>query len=310
MKIYRYTPGTDLGQKTVVALGFFDGVHEGHRRLLATARDAAEKNGLRFTVFTFESKVGFKGNSVIYSTEEKMSIFESLGVETVVLADFSEISSICAEKFVKDCLFRDMGCRLAVAGSDFCYGKGRGGNSKTLADTLRTLGAECIIEEEHKIDGEKISTTKIKELLALGRVKEASKYLGFPYHIVCGVERGRGVGRSLGFPTVNSKLESTTAELRRGVYRTAVEIEGKLYTGVTNIGTCPTFAEREIHAETYIVNYSGNLYGEKIRIFFLGYLREEKKFESPNELIMQINVDKKQAIQENGDLTWQAIGQN
>ena len=310
MKIYRYTPGVSLGEKTAVALGFFDGVHEGHRRLLATAKAAAEKNRLLFTVFTFESKSGFKGNAVIYPTEEKLALFESLGVEAVVISDFSEIANICAQRFVKDCLFRDMGCRVAVAGFDFCYGKGRGGNAKTLSESLAELGAECIIESEHRIDGEKISTTKIKELLASGQVKEARRYLGFPYHITCEVERGRGVGRRLGFPTVNSKIDTNITPLRRGVYRTAVEIEGKLYTGVTNIGTCPTFPEREIHAETYIVNYSGDLYGEKIRILFLGYLREEKRFGSPDELIMQINVDKIRALEENGDLTWQAIGQN
>ena len=98
--------------------------------------------------------------------------------------------------------------------------------------------------------------------------------------------------------------------LRHGVYRTAVEISGELYTGITNIGTCPTFEAREAHAETYIIGYSGSLYGKKIRILFLARLRDEKKFNSPQELIMQINIDKNTAIKENGELRWQDFGQS
>lgn len=310
MKIYRYTQGMRLCESTAVALGFFDGVHEGHRRLLKTARDAAREKGLSFAVFTFTPKIGFKGQSVIYPTEEKLALLESLGVEIAILADFSEISCIYAKDFVEKCLFGDMGCRLAVAGYDFCYGKGREGNAKSLCESLAMLGAECIIESEHKIDGEKISTTKIKELLSSGNVAKAYEYLRLPYHLICMVERGRGVGRKLGFPTVNSKIDPAFAILRRGVYRTAVEIGEKLYTGVTNVGICPTFEEREVHAETYIVDYDGNLYGEKIRVLFLDFLREEKKFNSPEELIMQINIDKSRAIKANGDLKWLEIGQN
>ena len=308
MKIYRYTPGESIGEKTVIALGFFDGVHEGHRRLFATAKAAAEKRGLTFTVFTFSAVGGIKGNTLIYSNDEKLSLLEKAGVEAVVIADFSNISGFSPEEFVRGCLYRDLGCRLAVAGYDFRFGKNRGGDAAYLAQTLKSLGSECIIEEEHKINGEKISTTKIKELLALGMVEEAQIFLGHPYFIIGKVEHGRGAGAGLGFPTVNTKLDGERAPLCRGVYRTAVEISGELYTGVTNVGTCPTFDEREIHAETYIVGYSGSLYGDTVKIFFLGYLREERKFSSPEELIMQINVDKNIAIKENGDLTWQAIG--
>ena len=310
MKIYKYTHGETIPEKTVIALGFFDGVHEGHRRLLAAAKRAAEEKELTFAVFTFRTVCGVKGKTVIYSDEEKLTLFRELGVEAVILADFADISGISADSFIKDCLFHDMGCRVAVCGYDFRFGKGRVGDAKLLSDTLLSLGAECIIEDEHKLYGEKISTTKIKELLAAGDVGEARLFLGYPYFMLASVEHGRGVGQKLGFPTVNTTLSPERAPLRRGVYRTAVSISGKLYTGVTNVGTCPTFEERAVHAETYIVGYSGDLYGEKIRIFFLGFLRDEKKFSTPEELIMQINVDKNKAIKENGELTWQEIGLN
>lgn len=310
MKIYNYTPGVSINEETAVALGYFDGVHAGHRRLLATAKKAANKKRLLFTVFTFTSGSGIKENQHIYSTEEKLALFEEMGVEAVILADFSEISGISAEDFVKNCLYRDMGCRVAICGFDFRYGKGRMGDTASLNKDLASLLAQCIVEPEHRINGEKISSTKIKQLLSLGNVEDAAEFLGRPYQLTCEVERGRGVGKKLGFPTTNTKIDCNRAPLKRGVYRTAVEISGKLYTGITNIGTCPTFKEREIHAETYIVGYSGNLYGETIRIHFLGYLRDERKFASPEELTMQINIDKNIAIKENGELTWQVIGQS
>ena len=310
MEIYNYTPGMNIGKKTAVALGYFDGVHAGHRKLLSTAKQVATEKGLLFTVFTFVSEFGIKGSGTIYSNEEKLEIFKSIGVEAVVLARFSDISKTPAESFVRDCLYKDMGCRVAIAGFDFGYGCGRTGNAQTLKASLASLGAECVIEPEHRIDGEKISSTKIKELLSSGNVSEANRHLGFPYQLICEVEHGRGVGKSLGFPTVNTKIDTYRAKILRGVYRTAVEISGKLYTGITNIGTCPTFPEREVHAETYIIGYSGSLYGKKIRILFLGRMRDEKKFDTPEELIMQINIDKNRAIKENGDLTWQEIGQS
>ena len=310
MKIYSYTPGMNLPEETVVALGFFDGVHEGHRRLLSTAKKTAEEKKITFAVFTFRASCGIKGNSLIYTDDEKLSLFQDIGVEAVILADFSDISGVSADGFVRDCLFRDMGCRVAVCGYDFRFGKDRAGDADSLSSTLAALGAECIIEDEHMLYGEKISTTKIKTLLANGDVERAGQFLGYPYMLLGSVKHGRGVGRKLGFPTVNTIIESERAPLRRGVYRTAVLISGKLYTGITNIGTCPTFDEREIHAETYIIGYAGDLYGEKIRIFFLGFLRDEKKFPSVEKLVMQINIDKNRAIKENGDLKWLEIGLN
>ena len=310
MKIYSYIPGVKIQESTVIALGLFDGVHEGHRRLLSTAKKAAEEKGLTFAVFTFRASCKIKGSTVVYTDEEKLSLFEELGVDAVILADFSDVSKICAESFVRDSLVSDMGCRAAVCGYDFRFGKERAGNAEFLRAALQKLGAECLIEDEHRLYGEKISTTKVKKLLENGDLETARLYLGAPYFILASVEHGRGVGKGLGFPTVNTPLPEERAPLKRGVYRTAALIDGVLYTGITNVGTCPTFDEREVHAETYIVGYSGDLYGDKIKIFFLGFLRDEKKFSSPEELIMQINIDKNRAIKENGDLTWLATGLN
>lgn len=308
MKIYEYVPGKSIIDNTAIALGFFDGVHKGHRLLLKTTRNLAREKNLTFTVFTFRSENSFKTGGSIYSTDEKLEIFESLGVEAVILADFASVASISAEDFVRSALVKDMGCHAAVAGYDFRFGNKAAGNAELLKSILTELGAACVIEEEQQIDGGKISTTAIKELLLRGDVKNAKRYLETPYFITATVTHGNGVGRKLGFPTVNTSIPLGRTVMKRGVYRTAVAIDDKLYSSVTNVGVCPTFDEREAHTETYILDYSGDLYGKKIRIFFLDYLREEIKFKDPKSLVLQINVDINRVLKENGELKWQEIG--
>ena len=166
MKIYEYTPGAQIDSKdTAIALGFFDGIHLAHRKLLEQTRKIAKAENLVFAVFTFPSEDKFKGEEAIYSTEQKMAILESLGVEAVILASFKAVSEISAQSFVKNSLISDMHCRAAVAGYDFRFGKGAVGNAELLSSLLSSSGAKCIIEEEMRIDGEKISTTRIKALL-------------------------------------------------------------------------------------------------------------------------------------------------
>ena len=203
-----------------------------------------------------------------------------------------------------------MNAKIAVAGYDFRFGSGAQGDAALLLNTMKSAGLDCVIEKEQKIGKEKISTTKIKELLSIGDVKTARQFLGMPYFIRGEVKRGNGVGHTLGFPTVNTDFEDGKVLLKRGVYRTAIDIDGTLYSGLTNVGSCPTFKERNLHAETFILDFSGDLYGKNISIYFLGFLREEKQFNSPKELILQINVDKNRAIKENGELLWQEIGPN
>jgi riboflavin kinase/FMN adenylyltransferase len=183
-------------------------------------------------------------------------------------------------------------------------------DSKRLTELMSAHGLDSVIMAEEVYRGRTLSTTEIKSALKEGRTDEAAEMLGYPYFRDSSVERGEGMGRKLGFPTVNSSLSSETEVLRSGVYRSAVMIDGRIYNAVTNVGTCPTFAERERHCETFIIDYSGNLYGKKIRTFFLGYLREEKRFEDKNDLILQINVDKNRAIKENGDIKWLEAGLN
>ena len=307
MKIYEYSPGRILPRGAVIALGLFDGVHKGHRLLLNTAKKIAAERGLTFSVFTFRSESLKKGSSALYSTEEKLRLLEELGVEAVILSDFGTLSGIDAVDFVKRLLVTEMGCETAVCGFDFRFGRGALGDAELLARLMSECGGSCVIEAEHTLDGEKISTTRIKALLGEGNVGRARAFLGMPYFITSLVEHGRGEGKGLGFPTANLTSHGLL-NLKRGVYSCAVRVGDALIGGVVNVGTCPTFDERGIHAEVNLIDFEGDLYGEKIEVFFISFLREEKRFEDPKDLIMQINVDKNKAKAEIGDVSWQEIG--
>ncbi len=312
MKIIEYKyPESPRLEGLAVALGYFDGVHVGHRELIAMLVREARAKDLSPYVLTFADSLSKskKTQSIIYNTEEKIRFFESLGVDGVIVADFYSVASLSPECFVKEVLIDSFGTELAISGYNFRFGKGASADSAKLVELMCLHGKSAIILSEQKIDGKPLSATVIRELIANARLDEATRMLGLPYSITGTVERGLGLGKAYGFPTVNLPLRDTSP-LGVGVYRTAVLVEGKLYTGVTNIGRCPTIAEREIHAETLIADFDGDLYGKQIRIFFLGLLRPEKKFDSVDELREQIYLDKDRSIKENGDLKWLATGLN
>lgn len=311
MVIYEYP----FKQKTnipecVLALGFFDGVHIAHRDLLETARREALERKISFGVFTFSAASNIKnGTARLYTDADKAEIFETLGANFVIFADFPEISGASAEKFVKKMLREDLNCQLCVAGFNFRFGKGAKAGADDLARLMSESGGEAVIREEIKGDGgETLSATLIRELITSGEIKKANRLLGSPYNIKGRVLHGRAVGRDMGFPTLNIQIAEGRIIPRLGVYASAIKIDGKAYLGVTNIGVCPTFKERAVHIETHVLDYEGDLYGRELRVFLLDFLREEKAFSSPEELKMQILVDKNTVIKENGDIKWQELG--
>ena len=290
MEIIEYSNNIGKLPPSVIALGFFDGVHVGHRALLRRAKEEAKELGLGFTVFTFFSESpGLKaGEGRLYSTEEKCELLAALGVDCAIVASFEELSGLSAEEFVKDVLVSRLSCRVAVTGEDFRFGKGASGDTDELSRLMTVCGGRAIRVSDEKIDGSKISTSMIKEMLSSGNVRGARELLGEPYHIDAKVEHGRGVGRTLGIPTVNNSLPTGNDFIAKGVYLSLVKIDGRSYTGLTNIGTCPTFEERPTHAETFILDFSGEIYEKKIRIYLIDYIREERRFSSERELALEI----------------------
>lgn len=293
MTIYEYSKDikTDFSA-SVVALGLFDGVHKGHKALLSKAKKEAEKLKLPLVVFTFFSENELpKGITRLYSTDAKNELLEKAGADYVVYADFGKISGISAESFVCDVLIKELGTSLAVTGLDFKFGKGRTGDTRLLSELMKSFGKSTLIVPDEIVSGVKISTSIIKELLQNGDIRYANELLGEPYFIEGEIVRGDGRGTTLGLPTVNIPLQSDKSFIRHGVYHTKIIIGEKSYTGLTNIGKCPTFEERETHAETFILNFSDSVYGKLARIYLIDYLRDEKKFDSKDELTKQIKKD-------------------
>ncbi len=306
---YRYGDSIKFNNDCAAALGFFDGVHIGHRALIAELVRSSHEKGLTPCVLTFTDSVrnSRKEQTILYNLEDKIEIFKDLGVERTIVCDFDSLSELSPEEFTSKVLIEALSIRLTVVGYNFRFGHGQSGNSELLSELMAKKGREGIILDEELLGKMRVSATEIKKLISNKDIECAAKMLGSPYFIKGVVEHGLGLGRSFGFPTVNTPVRSTSP-LPTGVYRTAVKIGEKLYTGVTNVGFCPTVGERELHAETLIADFSGDLYGDELVIFFLGYLRDERRFDTVEELRDQVFKDKQKAIKENGELTWQAIG--
>lgn len=303
---YRY-PGAlpaDVGA-LAACLGFFDGVHLGHRLLIADTVARAEAAGLVSAVFTFpsESPMLKRGAARIYSTEQKLAIFEQLGVEVAVLCDFESVSALTPEEFVKNVLCRDLGVRIALSGEDFRFGCRASGDSDMLSRMIRSEGGEAVIHkmEYYELPSGRvqISASLIREYLSSAKPELAAVLLGAPYRITGRVSRGDGRGRSYGYPTVNTEI-AEDSPLAHGVYHTEILLGGRVYTGLTNVGRCPTFGERVPHAETYILDFDGDAYGESAEISFIGYIREERVFESADELKREIDKNIKEVLARTG----------
>ncbi len=303
MRIYDYPWSTDTRHsgECILALGFFDGVHAAHRDLILCAKKQAKMLGLPLGIFTFRTSAAIKsGTKRIYGEPEKLELFESLGVDFTVTADFDSIRDISHDDFVRNILCRDIGCKICVAGFNFSFGRGALGHAEELVRLMRECGGDAVIRSELCIDGETVSSTLIRRLLEEGEIERANALLGTPYFIKGKVEHGRSVGTKLGYPTVNTELDPALVIPRHGVYCSEVELDGRLYAALTNIGICPTFDERPTHAETYIIDFSGDLYGRNIRVSLLEFLREERRFSSAEELSEQIKKDTQKAKDRGG----------
>lgn len=298
---YRYGEPVIHAEPSVACLGFFDGVHLGHRTLIKDAVELADRRGLVPSIVTFpaEEQLIKKGAARLYSTEQKLEIFSSLGVRCVVICDFGSVLSLSAEEFVSGVLCRDLGVQVAVAGEDFRFGYRASGDSAALVSLMRANGYDAVIHGMQTCElpegAAEISASLIRKYLSVGGVETAAMLLGAPYRISGVISRGRGIGRSYGYPTINTELPASSP-LARGVYRTEVRIGSESYVGLTNVGTCPTFGERAMHAETFVLDFSRDAYGERAEISFLNYLREERAFSGAAELAAEIEKNVKEAL--------------
>lgn len=284
---------------TVIALGTFDGLHLGHTDVINTARDYAERSGLKLAVFTFSNHplALIRPDLVpvrIISAEEKIKLLESFGVDYLINIPFTEdFAALSPDEFLErlDCF----NYRCLVVGENFTYGFLGSGKTETLERSGRKNGFDVIVRPLVKINGNVVSSTGIRNLIQAGHIEYANRMLGRAYAITGTIVHGEQRGRKLGFPTANIELlHGEMAVPAPGVYAVTASIEGSIYEGMGNIGNNPTFNDVE-HArlEVNLFNCSRDLYGKTMSVQFHKYIRAEKKFSGVEELCRQIEEDKK-----------------
>ncbi len=265
-----------------IALGMFDSVHIGHKAVI----EAAVNSGYRSVVLTFD-KIPSKGEKTVLSESEKQQKLLSTGADQVQILEFEEFKNYSPKEFLQY-LTNHIKVKKLCCGFNFRFGKGAKGDTAFLRKFCQENDIEYFEAPEIKSGGKTVSTTYIKELLAKGDVKLAAHLLGESFSFTAEVIKGDSRGRWLGFPTANQQYPKDKTELKFGVYHTNVEIEGKVYDGVTNVGVRPTFKNDFISAETYIIDFDGDCYGKELKLSFIEYIRGERKFETVEELVEEI----------------------
>jgi riboflavin kinase/FMN adenylyltransferase len=281
----------------VLTIGNFDGVHLGHQALFHQVMEKAQSIGGTSVVVTFEPHPIRVINSnkhfpLITLYEQKIELIEKTGVDVLICVPFTlEFAGIPARTFVQEILHERIGTKALIVGQDYSFGKNREGNVSLLQEMGEVLGFEVIVSGWIQLEQGRISSTKIRNLVREGGVEEAEKLLGRHYQIRGTVVRGRDRGgKLLGFPTANLTLSDELCP-KTGVYAVTVEHNSKTYKGVANIGYSPTFKEGHFGVEVHIFDFNQSIYDQPIRLNFVQRLREEKKFEGPEDLAVQIKRD-------------------
>ncbi len=294
---------TDLSEiskplkNVVLTIGNFDGVHIGHQALFNQVIEKAESIDGTSVVITFEPHPirVIKSNKhfpLITLYEQKVELIGATGVDTLICIPFTrEFAAIPARTFVKEILCDQLGMKAIVVGQDYSFGRKREGDIFLLKEMAVAHGFDVIISEWIDLEGGRISSTEIRNLVRQGGVEEAKKLLGRYYQVRGTVIQGRDRGgKLLGFPTANLMLYDELCP-KGGVYAVTVEYQDTTYQGVANIGYSPTFDNGEFSVEVHILDFDQNIYERPIRVNFIRRLRGEKKFPGPEALSEQISLD-------------------
>ncbi|MEA3332501.1 MAG: bifunctional riboflavin kinase/FAD synthetase [Pseudomonadota bacterium] len=283
-------------QSQVVAIGNFDGVHLGHRSLFDLAIAKARELGLQAAALTFRPhplKLLFPDRRIflITSYERKADLIAACGIDNLVIAPFDhQFANLTANEFVEKVLVQHLGAAVVVVGDNYTFGRNREGELSRLQELGREWGFKVVVAPPCLLDGELVSSTKIREAIMQGEIEKASRFLGRPCAIVGRVGRGKGRGQGIGFPTANlvSEVELYPKE---GVYAVWVEHQSKRYMGVVNIGYNPTFADTGLTVEAHILDFDQDLYDQDLKIIFIKHLRSEKTCSGIEELRQLIAAD-------------------
>jgi len=297
MKIYRDLSSIIIPNDTACGIGNFDGVHLGHQKLIKTLLECSQSKNLDSLIFTFDphpSKVLFPNNGVklIMTQDKKRKIIESYGIDHFVLAPFTqEFSKMDYKDFVHKILIEKCRAKVVVIGFNYKFGYKGLGTAESLKQLCSEAGIDTIIIPPVTHKGNIVSSTFIRSLLEKGDVRNAAKYIGRYFTVEGRVEQGKHLGKSLGFPTANIYPDTDLVLPAKGVYAVLVTFNNKIYKGVANLGTKPTFNGNDIVLEIHLFDFSGNLYGQKLEVSFIQNLRSEIKFDKPEDLVKQVQRD-------------------
>lgn len=286
-------------KETILTIGVFDGVHLGHQYLLRHLLMQAGERNLMSGVITFDRHPQTvlsprRQLSWLTDLEDRTGLLRKLGVELIVVLPFTrELAQVSARDFAR-LLRKHLKMRRLVIGPDFALGKERQGDAPLLQTLGQEMGFSVEIVPPVVLDGVVVSSTAIREALARGDMKWVGELEGRPFSLISQVVSGAERGRTLGFPTANLDTKPEQALPKDGVYVTIAHINREPIPSVTNIGTRPTFGGGKRIVEVYLIGYQGQLYGQKLRIDFIDRLRDEKRFESAEELKAQIRADVEQ----------------
>jgi riboflavin kinase/FMN adenylyltransferase len=284
----------------VVAIGNFDGVHRGHRSVIAAALTRARKLGRNAAALTFtpHPRLFLRPQEPLFqlsSEHDKLRLLASTGLDGAIVMSFdAALAATSAEEFVVRILAGALGIAGAAIGFDFHFGKNRAGSPSFLAEQGARLGFAVDIAAPLEDEGRPVSSGAVRAALAAGRVVEATELLGAPWFVSGEVIHGDKRGRGLGFPTANLKLDPSCG-LKHGIYAVRADVAGKRYDGVASFGRRPMFDDGAPLLEVFLFDFEGDLYGQTIDVAFIGWIRHEQKFESIETLKRQIAADAAQA---------------
>lgn len=306
MKIYTSLEQFKNVNNPVLTTGTFDGVHLGHKKILRQLRLAADQLGGETVLFTFQPHPRMvlfpdaHNLKLLHTEREKIEQLEKAGLQHLVLFPFTlEFSRMSANEFVRDILVNQMKIKKLIIGYDHHFGRNREGSAENLKELAPIYKFDFEEIPVQVLDDVSISSTKIRRAIEQGEVKTAHKFLGYPFQLNGIVAHGDKRGRTIGFPTANLKIEDSTKLIpSNGVYAVKVHHKGNSYNGMMNVGVKPTIGgNKGISIEVNIFDFEGELYNEHLKIELMDWIRDEKRFESLEELKQQLGDDRVKALE-------------
>lgn len=303
MNVFNIDNINNLDAKTIVTVGMFDGLHRGHRHLVARLMATAADQNLVPVVVTFDRHPRqvldpATPMPLLSTCDERLALLEGCGVPNVAMVHFDvATASLSACDFARSILCDRLNMNILLLGYDNSFGSRANNDFDRLPDLAKERGFAVVHDEAVLLDGIEISSTKIRNALQAGDIACANAMLGVPYSATGTVVHGRHVGTSLGFPTANIRLDDTAKILPAdGVYALRASVDGTTYAAMANLGAQPTFCQQHKELEVNLIGFDGDLYGRQLRVEFLGRIRDIRPFASPDELASQLRRDRETAI--------------